>query len=107
MWRSSQASVARALLEQPGSLDAYSDPLPLVVEVWSPSTGDYDIRAKIPVYRQRGDEGIRFIHPFGRTLTAWRRQADGSYLETTYRGGLVRPIALPGVVIDLDTLFDG
>ena len=29
----------RALRERPGSLDAYADPLPLVIEIWSPSTG--------------------------------------------------------------------
>jgi hypothetical protein len=46
------------------------------------------------------------IHPFDRTLTAWRRQPDGSYTESYYSGGSVQPVALPGVAIDLDTLFD-
>src|SRR5437588_2387254 len=27
-------------------LEAYDAPLPLVVEVWSPSTGDYDVESK-------------------------------------------------------------
>jgi Uma2 family endonuclease len=87
-------------------LAVFSDPLPLVVEVWSPSTGNYDVDAKLPVYQQRGDLEIWYFHPYERTLTAWRRQADGSYTETVYREGAVRPVALPDVTIDLDELFD-
>lgn len=86
-------------------LAIFSDPLPLVVEVWSPSTGDYDVDAKVPVYQQRGDLEIWRIHPYERTLTAWRRQPDGSYEATIHRGGIVTPVALPGVEIDLDELF--
>jgi Uma2 family endonuclease len=87
-------------------LAIFSDPLPLVVEVWSPSTGDYDVDAKLPVYQQRGDLEIWLIHPYERTLTAWRRQPDGSYQETIHRDGVVKLAALPGVAIDLGTLFD-
>jgi Uma2 family endonuclease len=87
-------------------LAIFSDPLPLVVEVWSPSTGDYDVDAKLPVYQQRGDLEIWLIHPYERTLTSWRRQPDGSYQETIHRDGVVKPAALPGVAIDLGTLFD-
>ena len=87
-------------------LAIFSDPLPLVVEVWSPSTGDYDVDAKLPVYQQRGDLEIWRIHPYERTLTAWRRQPDGSYQETIHREGVVTPAALPGVAIDLGALFD-
>jgi Uma2 family endonuclease len=77
----------------------------LVVEVWSPSTGGYDIDAKLPTYRARGDREIWRIHPYERTLTTWRRQPDGSYAETVHRGGTIEPIAVPGVTIDLDALF--
>jgi Uma2 family endonuclease len=87
-------------------LAIFSDPLPLVVEVWSPSTGDYDLDAKILIYQQRGDLVIWRIHPYERTVTAWRRQPDGSYEETIHRGGIITPVALPGVAVDLDTLFD-
>jgi hypothetical protein len=38
-------------------------------------------------------------------LTTWIRQADGSYLETTYREGIVHPVALAGVKIELGELF--
>jgi Uma2 family endonuclease len=91
---------------RPGMLAIYADPLPLVVEVWSRSTGDYDVDTKIPVYMQRGDLEIWRIHPYERTLTSWVRQADGSYRATVYRGGGVSLAALPGVVIALDELFD-
>ena len=90
---------------RPGSLEMYADPLPLVVEVWSPSTGDYDVDAKLPEYRQRGDLEIWRLHPFDRTLTAWQRQPDGSYEETVYRGGTIQPIALPNVTINIDALW--
>jgi Uma2 family endonuclease len=94
------------LLEHPNSLDAYADPLPLVVEIWSPSTGRYDLVKKLPDYQHRGDLEIWYVHPLERTLTAWRRRADGTYSETTYRRGIVHPEPLPGASVDLDTLFD-
>jgi Uma2 family endonuclease len=100
------AAMVQALRQQPGSLDAYSDPLPLVVEIWSPSTGVYDIHAKLPDCQQRGDAEIWYIHPYERTLTAWCRQPDGSYAETVYRDGIVQPVALPGVTINLSALFE-
>ena len=88
-------------------LEVYDRPLPLVVEIWSRSTGDYDVEEKLADYRARGDAEIWRLHPFARTLTAWRRQSDGSYEETMHRGGVVHPVALPGVAIDLDALFGG
>ena len=97
-------TAVRALREQAGSLDAYSDPLPLVLEIWSPSTGDYDVDDKLPAYQRRGDDEIWRLHPYERTLHASVRRASGGYDETLYTGGTVRPAALPGVVIDLDTL---
>lgn len=99
------AEAEQDLLETPRALDAYPDPLPLVVEIWSPSTGDYDINEKLRDYQRRGDLEIWRIHPYERTLTAWRRQPDGTYDETLYRAGLVQPGTLPGVAIDLDALF--
>lgn len=60
---------------------------------------------KLPEYQRRGDLEIWRIHPSERTLTAWRREPDGSYAESLYRGGTVHPVALPGVSIDLEALF--
>ncbi len=87
-------------------LEWYDAPLPLVVEIWSPSTGEYDVDTKLSEYQRRGDLEIWLLHPFDRTLIAWRRQPDGSYAESHYAGGAVQPVALPNVTIDLDALFD-
>ena len=38
-----------------GALEVFEEPLPLVVEVWSKSTGDYDVEEKLVEYRRRGD----------------------------------------------------
>ena len=99
-------SYGEGLFDDP-RLAIFSEPLLLVVEVWSQSTGDYDLNAKIPVYRQRGDLDIWRIHPFERTLTRWVRQNDASYIESIHRGGMVTLAALPDVEIDLDWLLGG
>jgi Uma2 family endonuclease len=88
------------------TLETYEQPLPLVVEIWSPSTGDYDIEAKLPQYQRRGDLEIWYIQPYEQKLTAWRRQPDGTYVESVHTGGQIQPIALPGVAIDLDVHFE-
>jgi Uma2 family endonuclease len=86
-------------------LELYPEPLPLVVEIWSPSTGEYDIDEKLPVYRERGDLEIWRVHPYERTLTAWRRQPDGSYSEHHLASGTVQLHAIDGASVDLDALF--
>lgn len=90
---------------RPGQPEAYAEPLPFVLEIWSASTGEYDVTEKLPEYQRRGDLEIWLLHPSERTVTAWRRQDDGAYTETRYEGGAVQPAALPGVTIDLDALF--
>ena len=89
----------------PRTVDAHAAPALLVVEVWSPSTGDYDLEEKLRGYQERGDREVWRLHPFDRTLTAWRRRPDGGYDEVVFGGGQVAPVALPGVTIDLDALF--
>jgi Uma2 family endonuclease len=96
---------ARRLFPDPGTWEVYPDPLPLVVEIWSPSTGQQDRDEKLAEYQRRGDLEIWLIHPVRRTLTAWRRRSDGSYEESVFNGGVVEPVALPNVRIDLDDLF--
>jgi Uma2 family endonuclease len=98
-------SYVRRLAQSPDTFEVYEDPVPLVVEVWSKSTGDYDIDDKLAEYQLRGDREIWRLHPYERTLIAWCRQPDGSYEQSSYRDGTVTPIALPGVTIDLDTVF--
>jgi Uma2 family endonuclease len=99
-------ALAEGLRGRPDRLEMYREPLPLVVEIWSPSTGDYDVDKKFPEYRRRGDLEIWRIHPYERTLTTWVRRVDGGYAESVFRGGDVSPMALPGVVIDVGSLFE-
>jgi Uma2 family endonuclease len=91
----------------PDGFNAYAGPLPLVVEIWSRTTAAYDFAVKLQGYRERGDSEIWYIHPYERTLTAWRRHADGGYTEETYRSGMVPVLSLSGVAIDLDQLLGG
>ena len=90
----------------PLAFNAHAEPLPLVVEVRSRATGHYDFATKLAGYRERGDAEVWFIHPYERTLTAWRRQPDDSYVEEMHRGGIVPVASLRGVTIDLDTLLE-
>lgn len=96
----------RRLQERPGTFEVYQEAMPLLVQVWSPSTGTFDVDDKLSEYKQRGDQEIWRIHPYERTLTAWRRQVDGGYAETVCTSGTVPVVSLPGVSIDLDRLFD-
>lgn len=93
--------------DDPHAIDAYADPLPLVVEVWPPSMGGYDVGTKLRGYQERGDEEIWSVDPYEWTLTAWRRQPDGSYDETASTVGTVEPATLPSLAIELDELFAG
>ena len=93
--------VRRNIAERPTRLEAYEEPLPLVVEVWSPSTGGYDVNEKLPEYQRRGDLEIWRIHPVHRSVTVWRRQADGSYADTVHTTGTVELYCLPCVVIEI------
>ena len=79
--------------------------MPLVVGVWEPPPSESDATTKLPGYRDRGDREIWHLHPYERTLTAWRRRPDGGYAEAVSRGGIVRPAFLSGVATDLDVLF--
>jgi hypothetical protein len=61
---------------------------------------------ELPEYQRRGDLEIWRLHPYERTLIAWRRQPDGTYDQVTFTSGTVQPVALPNVTIDLAVLFD-
>jgi Uma2 family endonuclease len=91
--------------ERDDVLEVYDEPLPFVVEVWSRSTGDYDVDKKIPEYMRRGDLEIWRLDASSQTLIAWRRQPDGTYERAVIGGGVVEPVSLPGVRINLDALF--
>lgn len=87
-------------------LESFGGPVPFVAEVWSPSTGAYDIDTKLPEYRARGDGVIWRIHPYEQLVQAWERQPDGSYSEHTHRTGAVRIPSLPHVTIELAAIFE-
>jgi hypothetical protein len=89
----------------PTEFESYTEPFPFVAEGWVPTTLSYNLDVKFRAYRLRGDEEIWRIHPFERTLTAWRRQPDGEYIETVHEGGIVRLHALPTVTINVEALF--
>jgi Uma2 family endonuclease len=101
------ASYGQSLRGDPRGFNAHAEPLPLVVEIWSRTTAAYDFAVKLQGYRERGDEEIWYIHPYERTLTAWRKQPDGSYAEEIYQGGIVPVASLAGVTIDFDAVLDG
>jgi Uma2 family endonuclease len=96
---------AMAALRGTGHLETYDVPVPFVAEVWSPSTGGHDVEDKFPEYKARGDLEIWRIHPYERTITAWRRQPDGGYAEQLHTGGKVPIASLPNVTIDFEELF--
>lgn len=64
--------------DRPDILEAYRVPLPFMADVWSPSAGGCDVDDKLPEYQARGDAKIWRLHPYERTLTARRRQPDGT-----------------------------
>jgi Uma2 family endonuclease len=100
------AQIERFKQEQPTTAEVYSEALPFVTEVWSPSTGTHDRTTKLQDYQRRGDLEIWLLNVGERTLRAFRKQPDNTYTETVYRGGKVQPVALPNVTIDLDELVN-
>jgi Uma2 family endonuclease len=86
--------------------EEFADPLPYVAEIWSPSTGAYDIDEKLPGYRDRGDREIWRLHPLEPRVRACRGRPNGSYEQLEFESGAVELHALRGVFVDLDDLFD-
>jgi Uma2 family endonuclease len=101
-----RGAARQALIERGLELAVYDDPMPLVVEVWSPSTGSKDLNLKLAEYRDRGDGEIWFVHPRRRTLTIWRRQPGGTYTRTQHTAGTVELTTLPAARIVVSELFE-
>ncbi len=99
------ASSAARFAGLDATLEAYPDPVALVAEVWSRSTGDYDLTEKLRAYQDRGDAEIWLIHPYERWVRAFTRQADGTYARSQHAAGTVPIAALPGVHVDVAMLF--
>jgi Uma2 family endonuclease len=94
-----------AQFEGSAALEAYAEPVPFVAEVWSPSTGDYDVTQKLAAYQARGDGEIWLVHPYERWVRAFVRLPDGSYDEHRYTRGHVAVRTLQGVVVEVERLF--
>jgi Uma2 family endonuclease len=99
---------AEASLAQRGNLklETFPNAVLFVAEVWSKSTGEYDVDTKIPDYLARGDAVVWRVHPYERSLTAWTRRPDGGYDEARHNSGTVAIASLPGVSIELESLFE-
>ena len=99
------AACQTALPQGLQSFNAFAQPLPLVVEVWSPSTGAYDFERKLAAYREHGDAEVWYLHPVRRTLTVWRLRSDGADDESRCDGDIVAVASFSGITIDLDELL--
>lgn len=67
------AQVGAMIARQTPELEICAEPVPFVAEVWSPSTGGYDVDEKFPEYRWRGDAEVWRVHPYDLTITIWLR----------------------------------
>jgi Uma2 family endonuclease len=87
-------------------LPAAGDAL-LIIEV-SDSTLSFDIRVKAPLYASHGILEYWIVDLKGRQLRFFRAPKIGQYTEVTSTSepGLVAPVALPSVQIDLTNLWD-
>jgi Uma2 family endonuclease len=100
-----RALSARAVAERPRALETYHTGLPLVIEVWTPATAEYDVEAKIPEYRRAGTDEIWLVHPTARAVTVWVRRPAAGYQEIIRGGGVLTPARIPDLALDIDALF--
>jgi Uma2 family endonuclease len=91
-------------LQEDSVLEVIDEQVPLVVEIWPRSTGDYDVLTKIPEYQRRGDREIWLVHPYDKTVRIWRRAGDGSYAEELRADGTIAASAMP-VQVKLSAIF--
>jgi Uma2 family endonuclease len=100
-----RAVSARAVKERPNALEAYHTSLPLVIDVWSPATAEFNVDARIPEYRRANVEEIWVVHPAARAVTTWVRRASGVYEEVIRAGGILAAARVPDLALDLNVLF--
>jgi Uma2 family endonuclease len=77
----------------------------LAIEVLSPSNRRVDLVLKRALYADNGVPEYWIVDPGKRTISV-NRLHDGRYRETTHTGGTVEFQTLPGLVIDMATLFN-
>lgn len=100
-----RAVSARAARERPNALETYHTSLPLVIDVWTPATAEFNVEARLPEYRRACAEEIWLVHPAARAVTTWVRRASGAYEEVIRTAGIVKAARLPDLALDLNALF--
>ena len=80
-----------------------------VVEIVSPSTAARDQIHKVHIYEKAGVREYWIIHPTDKLVTLHRLGSSGRYdIPKLIEGkGVLEITVLPGLVIDLDAVFDG
>ena len=88
--------------KHPGPADTY-----LIIEV-SESSLRYDLQVKAPLYARHGIPEYWVIDLKGRQVRFFRSPGSGQYADVTSTGtpGVVAPVALPDVQIDLTHVLD-
>jgi len=89
------------LMADPALIDGAPD---LVVEVVSPSSRRYDQDLKFRVYAEGGVLEYWLADPQRRMLTIFAREESG-FVALPVAGGVVRPRLLPGLEVDVASLF--
>lgn len=95
----------QAIREAIAGLEMVREPCLFGAEIWSPTTGSFDLAQKVPEYMAREDREIWLLHPYDLTVTSWVRQPNGQYLQSIYQGGQVELVSIPGIVVDLAVIF--
>jgi Uma2 family endonuclease len=77
-----------------------------VAEVFSPGTGSYDQKVKLPAYERAGVREVWLVHPIKRTLQIYRLRS-GSYGRATLHElkGKTPLTVIPDVTIDWEQLL--
>lgn len=100
-----RAISARAVRERPNALETYHTSLPLVIDVWTPATAEFNVEASIPEYRRANTEEIWLIHPAARAVTTWVRRTSGAYEEVIRVAGVLTAARVPDLSLDITALF--
>lgn len=79
-------------------------PADWVIEIASEADPKFDLREKLPRYREAGIEEIWFLDPFLRTLRVETRTAEG-YKAAIISSGRIASTVVPGFWIDVDWLW--
>ena len=80
-------------------------PADFVIEIASEGDPSFDLREKLPRYREAGIEEIWLIDPFARSLRVDRRRDDGGYVHRELRSGRLESTVVPGFWIDVAWLW--